>query len=338
MTPSARVRSAVAESRRISIAPTPSTAVGRPCSLLGADEPEWRPARPAVAAMRDGNPEDLVPLDCDGLWRASPRRRCSGCSSIPSSASARSSCWPCWPWRISAHVAGLSAGLATVALAIPIAALVAGPGPSALGTTTEWVQIALAFSLALPLAFLGGRFNRLVRELDRALRRERAARAEAERANRARDEFLAVLSHELRSPLNAIVGWAHVLKGQDDAARRRARDRHDPEERRSPGPADVRHRATCLVASRASWCWRAARSTSVPRSTRPSTPCASSADAADRPAPARHPGDGRSSCGGTPTRLRQVFWNLLSNAIKFSPAGGSVQASAPARETRSSSR
>src|SRR5688572_23025762 len=63
---------------------------------------------------------------------------------------------------LSAHVAGLSAGLATAALAIPIAAIVVGSGPSTFGTTTEWVQIALAFSLALPLAFLGGRFNRLV--------------------------------------------------------------------------------------------------------------------------------------------------------------------------------
>src|SRR6185436_10769868 len=40
---------------------------------------------------------------------------------------------------------------------------------------------------------------------------EAKARAEAEAANRVKDEFLAVLSHELRSPLNAIVGWTHVL-------------------------------------------------------------------------------------------------------------------------------
>src|SRR6185312_7163808 len=44
-----------------------------------------------------------------------------------------------------------------------------------------------------------------------ALDHERRLRQEAEAANRAKDEFLSVVSHELRSPLNAILGWNRIL-------------------------------------------------------------------------------------------------------------------------------
>ena len=42
--------------------------------------------------------------------------------------------------------------------------------------------------------------------------REQAARQEAERANRLKDEFLAIVSHEVRSPLTAVLGWAEMLR------------------------------------------------------------------------------------------------------------------------------
>src|ERR1700733_6453923 len=41
---------------------------------------------------------------------------------------------------------------------------------------------------------------------------ERALRAEAERVSRLKDEFLATLGHELRAPLNAILGWSRLLE------------------------------------------------------------------------------------------------------------------------------
>lgn len=49
-------------------------------------------------------------------------------------------------------------------------------------------------------------------EIERLLQLERKARAQAEAAAQAKDEFLAVVTHELRSPLNAIRGWSHVLR------------------------------------------------------------------------------------------------------------------------------
>jgi PAS domain S-box-containing protein len=51
-------------------------------------------------------------------------------------------------------------------------------------------------------------------ERQQILEREQAAREEAERANRIKDEFLAVLSHELRSPLNPILGWTRLLQNR----------------------------------------------------------------------------------------------------------------------------
>src|SRR4029453_11951252 len=52
---------------------------------------------------------------------------------------------------------------------------------------------------------------------------EQAGRMRAEEADRLKDEFVATTSHELRGPLNAMVGWVHILRdaGIDEAARER---------------------------------------------------------------------------------------------------------------------
>src|SRR5262249_61096736 len=56
------------------------------------------------------------------------------------------------------------------------------------------------------------------------LTRAQAARAEAEEANRLKDEFLATVSHELRAPLNSMLGWVTLAReGRlDEASKARA--------------------------------------------------------------------------------------------------------------------
>ncbi|MCT7949647.1 PAS domain S-box protein [Ancylothrix sp. C2] len=56
--------------------------------------------------------------------------------------------------------------------------------------------------------------KQVIAERDQALEKERLAREQAEAANRSKDEFLAVLSHELRSPLNPILGWTKMLQSR----------------------------------------------------------------------------------------------------------------------------
>ncbi len=61
-------------------------------------------------------------------------------------------------------------------------------------------------------------------ERQESFKREQILRREAEHANIAKDEFLAVLSHELRSPLNAMLGWATMLNkgGLDEKTQKQA--------------------------------------------------------------------------------------------------------------------
>lgn len=81
----------------------------------------------------------------------------------------------------------------------------------------EWYMSAHSFP-GVRLAVVTDITERLQLEAERAqlLAGERTARAEAERANRLKDEFLSTLSHELRTPLNSILLWTQMLQKHTD--------------------------------------------------------------------------------------------------------------------------
>ncbi|MEJ1960182.1 MAG: ATP-binding protein [Gammaproteobacteria bacterium] len=161
-------------------------------------------------------------------------------------------------------------------------------------------------------------------ERDALLERERAVRQEAEQASRLKDEFLATLSHELRSPLNAIVGWVHI-------ARRHSGD--NAELTRSLDTIDRNVRAqTQIVNDLLDMSRIMTGQVGLDMQTLDLRDAVSNAVEAVRPAAdlkrVRLEKDLEAGIGWTkvdPARLQQILWNLLSNAVKFTAPGGRVR-------------
>ena len=150
------------------------------------------------------------------------------------------------------------------------------------------------------------------------------AREEAEAANRAKDEFLATVSHELRNPLTAILGWARLLQSGslDQAKTSRAMDVIvNNAQNQASLIEDI------LDLSRA-----AQGKMGVQFATVDFAEVVKAAVAAARPSAEEKNlalrEEIEDACGylmrGDANRLAQVVSNLLTNAIKFTSAGGSV--------------
>ena len=164
-------------------------------------------------------------------------------------------------------------------------------------------------------------------ELAGALERERAARGEAERANQSKDQFLAVVSHELRAPVATLMMWEKVLRDHADDVELRKRS---IDAIRASAAAQARLVADLLDVSRA-----VSGKLHVERTRISIDDVLGSAVQAISPiARAKqldlvtHIDRRLGKVRGDANRLLQVFENLLSNAVKFTPAGGVITVSA----------
>ncbi len=153
---------------------------------------------------------------------------------------------------------------------------------------------------------------------------EQQARTQAETVNRIKDEFLAVLSHELRSPLNPILGWSKLLLSRKfeqakinyalETIERNARLQSQLIEDLLDVSRILRGKLSLNVcpinlASTIEAALETVRLAAEAKTIQIKTVFESNVGQAL----------------GDPNRLQQVVWNLLSNAVKFTPTGGRVE-------------
>ncbi len=164
-------------------------------------------------------------------------------------------------------------------------------------------------------------------EISRLLECERQARADAEDANRAKDEFLAMMSHELRNPLNAIVGWAALIdtEGVDAAT---LAEGIDAIRRNSALQAKLIDEILDYARIRAGKLRLETEPTDLAQLLRTTVDSARPAAAdASIELSLRIETDTPVIVEIDPRRMQQVVGNLLSNAVKFTPEGGSIAVS-----------
>jgi signal transduction histidine kinase len=160
------------------------------------------------------------------------------------------------------------------------------------------------------------------REREALLAREREARAEAQAANVAKDEFLAMLSHEMRTPLNAVLGWTRMLRsGQlNDERTRHALEVIERNARSQAGLIEDLLDISRIIAGKLRLNLRPVDLAAVVRATLDEM----RHNAAVKDVQLDDRIEARGRVMGDGDRLRQVVMNLLSNAIKFTPAGGRI--------------
>ncbi len=149
------------------------------------------------------------------------------------------------------------------------------------------------------------------------------ARDEAIEANRAKDFFLAFVSHEIRSSLNAIIGWSRILltKEVDNETRQNALETIERSARSQTKLINDLVDSARVASGKLRLEYRPIDICEVVRGVveahRPAAETAgiSYSFASDIE---------QLSILGDSARLQQVFGNLISNSLKFTPAGGTI--------------
>jgi PAS domain S-box-containing protein len=166
--------------------------------------------------------------------------------------------------------------------------------------------------------------KRAASDRETAFERERAARTHAEEATRLKDEFLANLSHELRTPMNAIIGWTHLLKSGrlEEAQRTRAMESIDRAARSQAQLIEDLLDVSRIVSGKLHMTMQPVDLKSVAESALESQRLAAQTKGVR--VEVRHAADPVTVMGDA-ARLQQVVLNLVSNAVKFTQAGGKVE-------------
>jgi PAS domain S-box-containing protein len=187
---------------------------------------------------------------------------------------------------------------------------------SPIGSEGRVVALAVVFRDMTQDVKAGSEREALLAETERA-------RAQAEAANRAKDEFLSIVSHELRTPLSAMLNWLRVLRSGKGLHTARALDSMqrsaEAQSKLIEDLLDVSRIATGrlrveLRPVELAGVVRAALETVLPAAEAKGVRVETKLD------------ERGATVSGDAERLQQVAWNLLSNAVKFTPGGGFVEA------------
>ncbi|MEZ5425219.1 MAG: ATP-binding protein [Pyrinomonadaceae bacterium] len=161
-------------------------------------------------------------------------------------------------------------------------------------------------------------------ELSKVYAREKKARDEAVEANRAKDFFLAVVSHELRSPLNAILGWTKILLNRDidTETQSKALETIEKSARSQAKILDDLLDSSRVASGRLKLEYRETNLFEIIKTVNNLQKPTADSKNIDMEISAENP---EIMVYGDTIRLQQVISNLLSNALKFTPDSGKIR-------------